>query len=128
MVETRRKSRATAARSSPPLNEHGLEVELPEDLDQDTLSALLPDTNVATVTSETVISIYRALLLHTSELDAAQRELDQARAEVERKDVELDQVLQDRETSAKDLEVSLENAQNGLNQMQEERDKLGMSL
>ncbi|KAG9227404.1 Protein mlp1 [Pleurotus ostreatus] len=127
MVETRRKSRANAARSSPPFSEHGLEVELPEDLDQDTLSALLPDTNIATVTSETVISIYRALLLHTSELDAAQRELDQARAEVERKDVELDQALQDRETISKDLEVSLEDVQNGLNQMQDERDKLATS-
>ncbi|KAF4577004.1 hypothetical protein EYR36_004990 [Pleurotus pulmonarius] len=127
MVETRRKSRATAARSSPSPSEHPLEIELPEDLDQDTLSALLPDTNLATVTTETVISIYRALLLHTSEVDAAQRELDQARAEVEKKDVELDQALQDRETLAKDLEVSLESVQNGLNQMQEERDKLATS-
>jgi nucleoprotein TPR len=136
MMKTRRKSKvATAAaedlggRSSSPLTEEfgsaTLFVELPDDLDVESLSNFLPDIPLSNPTPESIVLLYRHLLTQASEVDATQRDLDDARAEVERKDVELDQALQDRESMAKELELSLEVAHKEVKQIGQERDQLG---
>ncbi|KAG6813573.1 hypothetical protein H0H92_009617 [Tricholoma furcatifolium] len=119
MTKTRRQAAADEAS-----HEDGLSLSLPDDIDSEALSELLPDTNLHSPASETIISIYRLLLAQALEGRSIALELDEARAELEKKDVELDQALQDKETSSKDFEGSLENAQNELNQVKEEREQL----
>ena len=72
-------------------NVSALTVDIPEDLDFDFLSSLLPDTRLDSPTPESILSLYRLIVSQASDADAAQRELEEARAEVARKDVELDQ-------------------------------------
>jgi len=124
---TRRKSKATIAENDEenPDDHHPLLVTIPEDIEEDALTNLLPDINVAALTSDDVISIYRLLLSQTSSLDATEREHDETRAELERKEVELDQALQDKESLAKDLETSVESVHEELTQVKQERDQLG---
>ncbi|EPQ51089.1 hypothetical protein GLOTRDRAFT_66309 [Gloeophyllum trabeum ATCC 11539] len=97
---------------------------LPEDIDLDALSSLLPDTPLTNPDPDTVISLYRFLLAHVAEADAVQREVEELRAESERKDVELDQALQDRDTATKELEATLEATQKELQQVKEENSRL----
>lgn len=106
-------------------NATSLTVDIPEDLDFDFLSSVLPDTRLDSPTPESILSLYRLIVSQASEAEAAQRELEEARAEVSRKDVELDQALQDRETASKDLEITLENVQKELDQVKQEKEELG---
>lgn len=126
MTTTRRKSKAAAEQDSDPAEgPQALTLTLPEDIDEDSLSDLLPDTNLTSISSEDVVALYRLLVNQAINLDATERERDEARGELERKDVELDQVLQDKESSAKDLEASVETVQEELNQVKKDRDQLG---
>lgn len=137
-MKTRRKSKAAAAAvaadephaSSSQAREESpqLTISIPDDIDFEALSSLLPDANLSSPSPDAIVSLYRFILAQVSELDATQRELDEARAEAEKKDVELDQALQDRESQSKDLETALENAHNELTQVKQERDQLGMPL
>ena len=134
MMKTRRKSKAAAAaaaqeaatrENSPVPGPSTFTVTIPEDVDFDALSALLPDVNLANPSPETIVSLYRLLVGQAADSDATQRELEEARAEIQRKDIELDQALQDRETATSELESTLESVQQELAQMKEERDALG---
>lgn len=149
MVKTRRKSKAAAAAAaaaeqdqetastqgtedismsaptSAPPSSVSFSVPIPDDLDVDALSQILPDVSFVHPNPETIIAVYRILLAQVAENDATQRDLEDARAEVERKEVELDQAFQDSETKTKDLENSLENMQNQLNALKGEREQLG---
>ncbi|KAI0330460.1 hypothetical protein GY45DRAFT_1323591 [Cubamyces sp. BRFM 1775] len=137
-MKTRRKSKAaaaaaaaeqhqdTATRENSPVPAATLTVNIPEDIDFDALSSLLPDVNLTTPTPDTLLSLYRLLLAHSSDAESAQRELEEARAEIQRKDVELDQALQDRETATSELESTLESVQKELAQVKEERDSLAV--
>ncbi|TFK40767.1 hypothetical protein BDQ12DRAFT_679995 [Crucibulum laeve] len=133
MTKTRKQSKAAHAASSEqgdapssPVREgtRTLQITLPEDVDEDVLSDLLPDINFASPSTESIVSLYRLLLGQASDLDAAQRELDEARAESEKKEIELDQALQDRESLTKELEGSVEAVHEELNQVKKERDQL----
>ena len=134
MMKTRRRSKAVAAAAGTSTEDsqqaegsHSYAVVIPEDLDFDALSSLIPDLDLSTPNSDTIVSVYRLLVQQATELSATQRELDESRAEVEKKDVELDQALQDRESASKDLEQTLESAQVELEKYKQERDQLGMS-
>ncbi|KAI0699945.1 hypothetical protein C8T65DRAFT_709807 [Cerioporus squamosus] len=133
MMKTRRKSKAAAAaaaqeattrENSPVPGSSSFTVNIPEDVDFDALSALLPDVNLSNPAPETIVSLYRLLVGQAADTEAAQRELEDARAEIQRKDVELDQALQDRETATSELESTLEAVQKELAQVKEERDAL----
>ena len=135
-MKTRRKSKAAAAAeqehdadSSQIIEESSsnaaLTVAIPADVDVNSLSNIVPDASLTSVSPETVVLIYKVLLAQSLQNDAAQRELDEARAEAEKKDVELDQALQDREGLSKELETSLETVQVELNRIKQERDELG---
>ncbi|EIW59409.1 uncharacterized protein TRAVEDRAFT_121374 [Trametes versicolor FP-101664 SS1] len=131
MMKTRRKSKAAAAavvesatRENSPAPPTTLSVNIPEDIDLDHLSSLLPDVNLSTPSPESLVLLYRVLLSHATDSESAQRELEEARADIQRKDVELDQALQDRETATSELESSAETLQKELAQVKEERDSL----
>ena len=116
---TRRKSKAAE------LDATVLQVPLSDDIDEDALSNLLPEINIASLSSDDILSVYRLLLSQLSTLDSAQRERDEARADTERKDIELDQALQDKERLSNDLEASVESVHKELQQVKQERDQLG---
>ncbi|KAF8158177.1 hypothetical protein B0H34DRAFT_444170 [Crassisporium funariophilum] len=120
MVETRKKSKAAAAEDS----DSALSVTLPDDIDEGTLSDLLPDTNLTSISPKDIIALYRLLTSQLDNIDSVERERDEARAELERKEVELDQALQDKETSTKEFETSVEAVHEELNQVKHERDQL----
>jgi septal ring factor EnvC (AmiA/AmiB activator) len=101
------------------------EITLSDDIDEDALSKLIPEINLALLSSDDILSIYRLLLSQLVSLDAAQRERDEARADTERKDIELDQALQDKERLSNDLEASVEVIHKELQQVRLERDQLG---
>ena len=123
MTTTRRKSKAAADPDTEPTRP--LTVTLPADIDEDTLSSLLPETNLTSISSEDVIALFRLVVSQVLSLDNSERERDDARAELERKDIEPDQVLQDKEGLSKDLEASVEAAIEELNLVKQERDQLG---
>lgn len=116
------------AEASPAPTQAAFVVPLPEDLDTELLSSLLPDTLFESPSPDDVLSLYRLLLAQATEVDATQRELEDTKAEVERKDVELDQALQDRETGTKELEATLETVRDELKQAKQERDEAGASF
>ena len=132
-MKTRRKSKAAAAaaaaqeaatrENSPAV----FTVEIPEDVDFDALSVLLPDVNLTNPSPDAIISLYRLLIGNSEEADSTQRELEEARAEIQRKEVELDQALQDRETATSELESTLDTVQKELSQVKQEKDALGAS-
>ncbi|KAF8887179.1 hypothetical protein BD779DRAFT_1672932 [Infundibulicybe gibba] len=130
MMKTRRKSKAAAAAAVEDEHEAGghidavFNVNIPEDIDTDVLSSLLPEANFTSPTPEVILGLYKLILGQVADLDASQRDLDESRAEAEKKDVELDQALQDRETLAKEMESSLEAVQEDLRQVKQERDQL----
>jgi nucleoprotein TPR len=131
MMKTRRKTRASTddpgRDASRTADESPFVVSIPEDIDLESLSDLLPGTSLTSPSPEAIIALYRLLLAQALEGRSITQELDEARAEVEKKDVELDQALQDRESMSKELETSLESVQAQFNQMKEERDKLGIT-
>ncbi|KAF8967178.1 hypothetical protein BDZ97DRAFT_1917117 [Flammula alnicola] len=124
MMKTRRKSKPAAAEAEADEASHTLTVTIPEDIDEDTLSSVVPEINLTSITSEDVLTLYRMLVTQAVNLDATERERDESRAELERKDVELDQALQDKESSAKELEESAESVHEELKQVKQERDQL----
>lgn len=140
MVKTRRKSKAAAAAAAEQELEtastQGTEdlslpaassflVQIPPDLDIDTLSHILPDVSFSKPDPETVLAVYRLLLAQVADQDDNRRDLEELRAEVERKEIELDQAIQDGETRTKDLEESLATLQKEASTVKEERDQLG---
>ena len=102
-----------------------LEITLSDDIDKDALSKLIPDIDLASLSADDILSIYRLLLSQLISLDSAQRERDEARADTERKDIELDQALQDKESLSNDHEASVESIHKELQQVKQERDQLG---
>jgi nucleoprotein TPR len=103
-------------------------VPVPDDLDLDYLSRLLPDFSFETPSPDAVLSLYRFVVSQAVDLDGALRDLEESRAEAERKDIELDQALQDRESSVSSLEAQVKSLQEGLAKVKEERNTLGKSV
>ncbi|CAA7262954.1 unnamed protein product [Cyclocybe aegerita] len=129
MTMTRRKSKAAAVEHDADGSEapHSLTVTLPDDIDEDTLSTLLPDTNFTTITSEDVVALYRLLASQFVDLDAAQRERDETQGELQRKEIELEQAMQDQESSASELQATVESIREELKQVKQERGQLAES-
>lgn len=129
-MKTRRKSKAEAVAVESDQEEGAddstsLAIELPEDIDVDSLQDILPDISISSPSSESIVAVYRLLLAQVQDGDALQRELEEARAEAERKDVELDQALQDKESQAKEHEASLEVMQKDTKDLKQEKEQLG---
>lgn len=129
MTKTRRQSKAVSAADTTDSEvgtsqvEEVIVLDIPDDVDLDSLSELLPETNLNAPSHDTVVQLYRLILAQALEGRLIAQELDEARAEVEKKDVELDQALQDKESASRDLETLLENAQNELVLAKQERDQ-----
>ena len=132
-MKTRRKSKAAAAaaaqgaatrENSPAV----FTVEIPEDIDFESLTAQLPDVNLANPSPETIAAIYRFFVEQVEQTEFVQRELEETRADIERKDVELDQAIQDRETATSGMETVLDRVQKELSQVKQEKDALGAWL
>ncbi|KAF7314521.1 hypothetical protein MKEN_00925200 [Mycena kentingensis (nom. inval.)] len=121
-TKTRRKSKAAAA--EPDNSAAELTLTIPDDVDVDALSALLPGANVTTQSPDGIVELYRRLIELSADLDASIRERDEKNADVERMEVELDQALQDKESLSKDLEGSTENLQVEVRKLKQERDEL----
>ena len=118
----------TAAEGLAKRHERPLTVTLPSDIDEETLSDLLPETNLSSISPEDVIALYKLIVVQAVNLDTSERERDEARADLVRKDIELDQVLQDKESSVKEMEASAEDAHEELARVKQERDQLGFSI
>ena len=126
MMMTRRKAKTAAVdqETDPTQNNSLSNIEIPDDLDIESLQNILPDTSLTSPTPESILQLYRVLLAQVVEADSAQRALEEARAEGERKEVELDQALQDKESLSKDFDASLESLQSELKEVKHERDQL----
>jgi nucleoprotein TPR len=146
-MRTRRKSKqaaAAAAASAEPDNESAgsvaplegpssssrveFSVPVPDDIDLEYLSRLLPDFSFETPSPDAVLSLYRFVVSQAVDLDGSLRDLEESRAEVERKDIELDQALQDRESSVSSLETQVKSLQEELAKVKEERNTFGESV
>ena len=103
-------------------------VPVPDDLDLEYISRILPDFSFETPSPDAVLSLYRFVVSQAVDLDGALRDLEESRAEVEKKDVELDQVLQDLESSGSSLEAQVKSLQEELTKVKEERNTLGKSV
>lgn len=123
MTTTRRKSKAAEHEASEA--QHSLTLTLPDDVDEEVLSNLLPETNLTSISAEDVVALYRLMVTQVVTVDVAERERDDVRAELERKDIELDQALQDKENASKELEASVEAWNEELSRVKGERDRLG---
>ncbi|KAK0441608.1 hypothetical protein EV421DRAFT_2082889 [Armillaria borealis] len=130
-MKTRRKTKALAsasedaAPSSPlPTDDTSLSVTIPDDLDVDTLSTLIPNATLAYPSPDTILALYRLALSQVADLDATQRTVDELRAQAEKTDVELDQALQDKESLSRDLGSQLEATQTEVKELKQERDQL----
>ncbi|OSD07459.1 hypothetical protein PYCCODRAFT_1456277 [Trametes coccinea BRFM310] len=135
MRTTRRKSKAAAAaaaeqqpesatRENSPAPVTSFTITIPEDIDIDTLSSLLPDVDLRNPSPDAIVLLYRELLAQLSNADAARRDLEDARAEIQRKEVEVEQAHHDREEATSALEATLESVQKELAQVKEEKDTL----
>ncbi|KAJ2925786.1 hypothetical protein H1R20_g11316, partial [Candolleomyces eurysporus] len=130
MTKTRRKAREDAAHEEEEGPSHAgaatsLPVPVPDDIDLDHLSELLPNIpNLSLVTADAVAVLYKLVVGQNEELDSLRRDVDTLNAEVERKDVELDQALQDKETLSQEMGESVDSVQSELQQVKQERDKL----
>lgn len=134
-MKTRRKAKAEAAEHEHDASSQVTEenapntisnLEIPADIDLETLQDLLPDISLTSPSPECIVSLYRLLLAQVEQVENVYRELEEIRAEGERKDVELDQALQDRESHTRELESSLDALQIELKEVKQERDQLGM--
>jgi nucleoprotein TPR len=123
MTLTRRKSKAAEQESA--VAQHSLALTLPDDVDEEVLSNLLPETNLTSISPEDVVALYRLVVTQSLSLDVAERERDDVRADLERKDVELDQALQDKECVSKELEANAESLNEELNKFKQEHGHLG---
>jgi nucleoprotein TPR len=138
MTKTRRQSKAAAAAASetptreaspvPPQPPTQWTVNIPEDIDFDLLADLLPEEQLESPTPDTILSLYRLVVAQASAVDANQKEMEEARAEAQRKEVELDQALQDREAASKEVESVSETFQHQLQQLEKEKQEIGMLL
>ncbi|KAH9977476.1 hypothetical protein BJV74DRAFT_946992 [Russula compacta] len=99
-------------------------VPIPDDLDLEYLSRLLPDISFEVPSPDAVLLLYRLVVSQAVDLDGAHRDLEESRAENERKDVELDQALQDRESSVYSLEAQAKALQEELAKAKQERNTL----
>lgn len=140
-MRTRRKSKAAAAAAaeidaeSVAPSEAGaagqtrvdFSVPIPDDLDFDYLSRVLPDVSFETPSPDTVLSLYRLVVTQAVGLESALHDLEESRAENERKDVELDQALQDRESSVSSLEAQVKCLQEELTKVKQDREALASS-
>jgi nucleoprotein TPR len=117
---TRRKSKAAESDTALPF-----QITLPDDIDEDALSRLIPEISLTSLSPDDILSIYRLLLSQLTDFDSVRREGDEARAETERKDIELDQALQDKESLTNELEATIESVHKELEQLKQERDQLG---
>ncbi|KAI9449362.1 hypothetical protein BJY52DRAFT_1215953 [Lactarius psammicola] len=140
-MRTRRKSKAAAAAAaeldaeSVAPSETGtagqsrvdFSVPIPDDLDFEYLSRVLPDVSFETPSPDSVLSLYRLVVTQAVGLESALHDLEESRAENERKDVELDQALQDRESSASSLETQVKGLQEELTKLKQDRDALASS-
>lgn len=125
-LTTRRQSKAAAAaQDTDDEGDRYLNVPIPDDIDEDALSNILPDLNFAAVSVNDILTLYKQLISQAVNLDSAERDRDEFRAELERKDVELDQALQDKESISKELENSAEAVHEDLKKVKHERDQLG---
>ncbi|KAI0087040.1 hypothetical protein BDY19DRAFT_324018 [Irpex rosettiformis] len=137
MMKTRRQSKQAAAVATgvatretspvPPQTQVQWTVAIPEDLDFDLLSDLLPETQFDSPTPESIVSLYRLVVAQASAVDANQKELEETKAEVQKKEVELDQALQDRESASKEVESVSENLQSQLKKIQQEKEEIVVS-
>ena len=126
-MKTRRKSKASLAAAHDSDDAHAeFFVHIPEDIDTDSLSDILPDIDFSSPSPEAIANVYRILLNQALEGRSITQELDEARAEIEKKEVELDQALQDKESVAKDCEAQVESIQRDLAQVKQGRDQLGI--
>ena len=100
---------------------------IPQDINLDVLSTLLPDFQLHAPSQDTIVALYRVLVAQASDSDLLHRELEDSKAELQRKDVELDQALQDRESAARELESVSENLQNELKQVKHEKEEIRTS-
>ncbi|KZP18619.1 hypothetical protein FIBSPDRAFT_590527 [Athelia psychrophila] len=127
-MKTRRKSKAESVPAESDQeqdNTRSFDIELPEDIDRDILENILPDVSITSLSSESIVSLYRLLLAQVEEVDATRRDLEESHAEGERKDVELDQALQDKESQGKEFEASLETMQKEVHAVKQEKEQLG---
>jgi nucleoprotein TPR len=100
-------------------------VPVPDDIDLEHLSRLLPGISFEAPSQVDLLSLYRFVTSQAVDLDAAFRDLEESRAEVERKVIELDQVFQDRESSVLSLETQVKSLQEELAKVKEERNTFG---
>jgi nucleoprotein TPR len=143
-MRTRRKSKRAAAAVAEPDNEPAgsvaplegpasssrveFSVPVPDDLDLEYLSRLLPDFSFETPSPDAILSLYRFVVSQAVDFDGSLRDLEESRAEVERKDIELDQALQDRESSVSSSETQIKSLQEELARVKEERSTFGKSV
>lgn len=104
---------------------HSLEVEIPLDLDVDTLQTLLPGLVATKPSPDAILSLYKAFLDQTVFITELTKEKDAARAEASRYEVELDQALQDQDVQTSQLRTTLEETQAELVQVKKQKDELG---
>ncbi|KAL1742749.1 hypothetical protein HDZ31DRAFT_42546 [Schizophyllum fasciatum] len=128
MMKTRRKAKAaaaeTASAASTGADAGPFTIDIPDDVDIDALSNVLPDASFTTPSPDTVLALYRLVLAQGADIDSAQRDLDAANAEVEKKGIELEQVYQDKDNVARDAEAAVEAANAELAAAKKERDEL----
>lgn len=120
-----------STRENSPLREMGvvgLSVTLPDDIDYNTLSSLLPEVALTAPTGETIVSLYRFVLAQVAATDVAQREVEEVHAQMERKDIELDQALQDKESAVAETESALESMREELTTVKQENSELGTCI
>jgi nucleoprotein TPR len=146
-MRTRRKSKqaaAAAAAAADPDNEPtgsvapfegpasssrlDFSVPVPDDIDLEHLSRLLPGVSFEAPSQDAILSLYRFVTSQAVDLDGALRDLEESHAEGERKNVELDQALQDRESSVSSFETQVKSLQEELAKVKEERDTFGKTV
>jgi nucleoprotein TPR len=142
-MRTRKKSKQAAAAAEPDNEPTGsvaplegpssssrvkFSVPVPDDIDLEYLSRLVPNLSFKTPSPDAVLSLYRFVVSQSVDFDSALRDLEESRAEVERKDIELDQALQDRESSVSSLETQVKSLQEELAKVKEERNTFGKSV
>jgi nucleoprotein TPR len=141
-MRTRRKSKAQAAAVAATAEQAGsvapseglagpskveFSVSIPDDLDLEYLSRVLPDVSFDAPSQDTILSLYRLVVSQAVDLEDALRDIEELRADSERKDIELDQALQDRESSVSSLDARVKGLQEELTKAKQERDTLGES-
>ena len=101
-------------------------MQVPDDIDLDYLSRLLPDFSFETPSADSILSLYRFVVSQAVDFDGSLRDLEESRSEVEKKEVELDQALQDRDSSVSFFETQIKSSlQEELAKVKEERNTFG---